>query len=205
MTWTTCVALSAWSRSTCSASRTAACWRSPTPPHIRTGFGALVVAAGLAAFTDDLQADADRMIASRSHEPWHADAVAALAEEEAGSYTDMASLWLRMAPLYFARWDESYRAPLEAGAVGSRVEPGKAFNSAPGDVRPQLAQITAPTLVVAGSDDFICGPVAANDIAHGIAGSELVMIENAGHMLFMERPDEFRSAIERFLSAGAGA
>ena len=45
-----------------------------------------------------------------------------------GSYADMASLWLRMAPLYFARWDESYRAALAAGAVGSSVEPGKAFN-----------------------------------------------------------------------------
>ena len=105
-----------------------------------------------------------------------------------------------MAPLYFSRWDERHRPWLDRSGDGSSPAPLKVFNAEPFDVRPDLARIEAETLVVAGADDFICGPVAARTIADGVARAELVVLDDSGHMLFLEQPDEFRGAVESFLS-----
>src|SRR3954463_9996135 len=72
------------------------------------GLDRLVLAGGLAAFTDEMKQFADEFIESKSGEPWHDDAVDALAEEENGEIDDFAGMWQREAPLYFSRWDESY-------------------------------------------------------------------------------------------------
>jgi proline-specific peptidase len=162
----------------------------------------LVLAATLAAVTDELAAEIERAKAERADEPWFADAAAALEREERGDYDedDFADLWRGMAPLYFSRWDERHRPWLERSTHGSNPAPLTVFNAEPFDLRPDLHRIHAPTLVVAGADDFICGPVAARTIADGIAGADLVVLEDAGHMLFLEQPEAFRDAVESFLS-----
>src|SRR3954452_20672483 len=71
--------------------------------------GRLVLAGGLAAFTDEMKRFAEEFIESKSGEPWHDDAVAALAEEENGYLDDFEAIWQREAPLYFSSWDERYR------------------------------------------------------------------------------------------------
>lgn len=160
----------------------------------------LVLAGGLAAFTPEGEEFAKQTIASMAGEPWHADAVAALEQEESGVIDDMAGLWEREAPLYFAHWDEAYRPAITAGAVGSRPEPLVYSNRVGFDVRGELPAITAPTLIVCGREDFVCGPPAAAELEHGIRGSRMVMLENTGHMMFMEQPRPFRDAIEAFLN-----
>ena len=144
-----------------------------------------MLAVGLAAFTPEMQAEAERVIASVADEPWHAAAVAALAREEAGDYgtpEEAAEMWNAMVPLYFSRWDERYRPLVE-------VRPHEPRAAAPvqrGAVRPPArssAAIDAETLVITGRDDFICGPAAAQMLADGIPRAELVIVEDAGHML----------------------
>ena len=76
-----------------------------------------MLAGGLAAFTPEGQDFADQVIASKAGEPWYADAVAALAEEEVGRALTWPRSWVREAPLYFAQWDEKYRPAVVAGAV----------------------------------------------------------------------------------------
>jgi pimeloyl-ACP methyl ester carboxylesterase len=166
------------------------------------GLGKLVLAGGLAAFTPEIQAFADQAIASKAGEPWYADAVAALAEEESGQTIDLAALWVREAPLYFAQWDEKYRPAIVDGAVGANAAPLIESNRIGFDVRGELNLVAAPTLIVSGREDFVCGPPAAQDLANGIKGSQVVMLEQTGHMMFMEQPEAFRSAVEKFLSAG---
>lgn len=161
----------------------------------------LVLAVGLAAFTPEMEAEAKRVIESRAGEPWHAAATAALAREEAGDYgtpEEGAEMWNAMAPLYFSRWDERYRPLVEVERVNP--EPLRRFNATPFDLRPDLGRIDAETLVITGRDDFICGPAAAQVLADGIPRSELVIVENAGHMLHLEQPAAFSSAVEAFLS-----
>lgn len=167
----------------------------------RRGLGRLVLAGGLAAFTDEGKAFAEQFIESKSDEPWHDDAVAAISEEENGEVDDLCALWQRQAPLYFARWHEDYRPAMVACALGAAGEPLLEFNEVGFDVRDELGAITAPTLIVCGAQDFICGPPAASVLARGITGSHMVMLEGTGHMMFIEQPNAFREAVAGFLAA----
>jgi proline iminopeptidase len=175
----------------------AAAYAARHPSRIRR----LVLAVGLAAFTPEMEAEAQRVIDGLAGEPWHAAATAALAREEAGDYDtpeEGAAMWNAMAPLYFSRWDERYRPLVEVERMNP--EPLRQFNATPFDLRPDLGRIEAETLVITGRDDFICGPAAAQVLVDGITRSELVIIEEAGHMLHLEQPAAFSGAVEAFLA-----
>jgi pimeloyl-ACP methyl ester carboxylesterase len=161
----------------------------------------LVLTVGLAAFTPEMQTEAERVIASFAGEPWYAEAAAAIAREESSDYgtrDEAAAMWNAMVPLYFSRWEERYRPLVEVERLNP--EPLRQFNATPFDLRPELGRIDAETLVITGRDDFICGPAAAQVLADCIPGSELVIVENAGHMLHLEQPAAYSSAVESFLS-----
>jgi pimeloyl-ACP methyl ester carboxylesterase len=53
--------------------------------------------------------------------------------------------------------------------------------AATGDLRPRLANISAPTLVLHGSDDPLVTPEAGKDTAAHIKGAELRIVEGMGH------------------------
>ena len=57
------------------------------------------------------------------------------------------------------------------------------------DAREELQLITAPTLIIAGSDDKTVGNDAANVLKQGIAGSSLYVYDGLGHGLFDEAKD----------------
>ena len=161
----------------------------------------LVLTVGLAAFTPEMQVEAERVIGSFAGEPWYADATAAIAREEAGDYggpAEAAAMWNAMAPLYFSRWEERYRPLVEVELMNP--EPLRQFNATPFDLRADLGRIDAETLVITGRDDFICGPAAAQVLADGIPRSELVIVEDAGHMLHLEQPTAYSAAVESFLA-----
>ncbi|MEI6114570.1 MAG: alpha/beta hydrolase, partial [Burkholderiales bacterium] len=52
---------------------------------------------------------------------------------------------------------------------------------ATGDLRSRLAKISAPTLVIHGSDDPLVSPEAGKDTAANIGGAELLIVEGMGH------------------------
>lgn len=53
--------------------------------------------------------------------------------------------------------------------------------AASGDLRSRLAKISAPTLVIHGSDDPLVSPEAGKDTAASIKGAELLIVEGMGH------------------------
>jgi pimeloyl-ACP methyl ester carboxylesterase len=53
--------------------------------------------------------------------------------------------------------------------------------AATGDLRARLAKISAPTLVIHGSDDLLVSPKAGKDTAANIEGAELRIVEGMGH------------------------
>lgn len=72
-------------------------------------------------------------------------------------------------------------------------------------VMDKLGQITAPTLILAGQDDFIFPPEHQRELAAAIPKARLQLIENAGHNPHVEQPAVVMQAITNFLSAdGAG-
>jgi pimeloyl-ACP methyl ester carboxylesterase len=67
------------------------------------------------------------------------------------------------------------------------------------DMRPWLAQVKCPTLVVQGEEDEHATPQHARDIAGKIAGSELWLVPGANHMLPQEKPALFNDRLLQFL------
>ena len=68
------------------------------------------------------------------------------------------------------------------------------------DYRPNLGRVDKPTLVIVGEHDRTTTARASRVLHEGIAGSELVILPDAGHMSFVEQPDPYLEAVGRFLS-----
>jgi len=149
----------------------------------------------------------DEIMLRHRDEPWYEDARLALEQEDKGEYSsdeELREIARRFWPMYFATFEERAAAFLEEYLVPDRPNPDplRLFNdSIEGwDMRPELARVSAPTLAITGDSDFICGPACAEDIASGIAGAQKIIIDRCGHFPFVEQPEAFRSAVERFLA-----
>jgi len=68
------------------------------------------------------------------------------------------------------------------------------------DMRPLLASIACPTLVLVGDGDELTPPQLSEEIAAGIAGSRLVVVADCGHLSTMERPDAVNSALVEWMA-----
>jgi proline iminopeptidase len=64
---------------------------------------------------------------------------------------------------------------------------------------PRLGEVSVPTLILAGRDDFICPPSQAKIMHEGIPHSELVVFERSGHFPYIEEPDAFFDAVRGWL------
>ncbi len=69
------------------------------------------------------------------------------------------------------------------------------------DRRPDLPKITCPTIVVCGRDDAALPLFLSEEIAAAIKGSELIVIEQCGHLITMEKPEETTAILKRWLSS----
>jgi proline-specific peptidase len=68
-------------------------------------------------------------------------------------------------------------------------------------VMDRLGQITVPTLVLAGRDDFIFPPECQRELAAGIPHARLQIIDRAGHNPHAEQTAEVMAAVRHFLCA----
>ena len=88
-----------------------------------------------------------------------------------------------------------------------RVDPqgyaGCCHALAHGDVTAELTHITAPTLVIGGTADVATPPEQARDIHDAIASSRLELLEGAGHLSNLERPDEFTRLLRDHVTAAS--
>lgn len=67
------------------------------------------------------------------------------------------------------------------------------------DLRPELKNITAPTLILAGRHDFICAPEFSEEMHQLIPGSTLRIFENSSHFISGDEPESYVDAILGFL------
>jgi 3-oxoadipate enol-lactonase len=68
------------------------------------------------------------------------------------------------------------------------------------DSTPILGTIHCPTLIVVGDEDAITPPELSEAMQHAIPGSELAVIQRAGHLANLEKAEEFNTALARFLA-----
>ncbi|MDI9830313.1 4-carboxymuconolactone decarboxylase [Streptomyces sp. KAU_LT] len=68
------------------------------------------------------------------------------------------------------------------------------------DVRPQLAGVTVPTLVLVGSDDQVTGPAEARTLVAGIPDARLAVVPGASHLVPVEQPAAVTDLLVRHFS-----
>ncbi len=68
------------------------------------------------------------------------------------------------------------------------------------DVINSIHEISVPTLIVVGQEDVLTPVKYSKFLTDKIKRSSLVVIPNAGHLVMMERPDDFNSAVQRFVN-----
>jgi 3-oxoadipate enol-lactonase len=69
------------------------------------------------------------------------------------------------------------------------------------DYLPMLREIRVPTLIVVGREDVYTPVALAEQLREGITGSQLAVIEGAGHMPNIERADAFNAALESWMQS----
>lgn len=69
------------------------------------------------------------------------------------------------------------------------------------DSRGDLALIAVPTLVVCGRDDAVTPLEVNQEMATGIAGAEIVVVDDCGHLATLERPEVVNAALRAWLVA----
>ncbi|MDY6843253.1 MAG: alpha/beta hydrolase [Thermodesulfobacteriota bacterium] len=69
------------------------------------------------------------------------------------------------------------------------------------DIMDKVHQIKIPTLIINGTEDVMTFVKYAQYLHDKIEGSQLVIIEEAGHGVAMQKPKEVNAAIESFLQS----
>ncbi|MET7454595.1 alpha/beta fold hydrolase [Streptomyces sp. NPDC005574] len=68
------------------------------------------------------------------------------------------------------------------------------------DVRPELARVGVPTLVLVGSDDQVTGPAEARTLVAGIPDARLAVVPGASHLVPVEQPAAVSDLLVRHFS-----
>ena len=68
------------------------------------------------------------------------------------------------------------------------------------DSRPFLGAIRCPSLVLCGREDLLTPVELHAEMAAGIAGARLVLVEHCGHMSALEQPQQINAALQNWLS-----
>lgn len=68
------------------------------------------------------------------------------------------------------------------------------------DLRPLLAGVRCPTLVVGGASDQLTPPDCSREIADAVPGAELHLLDRCGHMLTWEQPQAVSALLAAWLA-----
>jgi proline iminopeptidase len=108
-----------------------------------------------------------------------------------------------MGPLYSVKHNAAdakigrERGIVSPEALNRAFAPGGFLQSY--DLRPELKNITAPTLIIAGRHDWICAPEFSEEIHRLIDGSDLRIFENSSHSVRVDEPQKFIDAVAGFI------
>lgn len=156
----------------------------------------------------DVGDDVERIRASRSGEPWYAEAAAVEAEVAMAPPHRRDRPHRELRVFSYGRWDE--RAQAHAAATDSQMSlrAMAAFGSPSFDGAEFLAALKAlegPALIVVGSLDGATGVEAGHVIAAALPNARVEEIAGAGHYPWVDTPDELRDLLVSFLDSARPA
>lgn len=99
-----------------------------------------------------------------------------------------ANLVFAFHPAHTRRCQADYLAMVLRAGPDGLIRQNRAVMARP-DLRPQLAQVHCPTLVLGGADDQLTPPECQQELAQGIAGAQHHSLDECGHMLTWEQAD----------------
>jgi pimeloyl-ACP methyl ester carboxylesterase len=155
---------------------------------------------GFGAVMEDVRA----IRASRSHEPWYAEAAAVEAEVEMYPPHKRDRPHRELRVFGYGRWDDRAQAHAASTDVQMSLRamagfgPGEDFDGA--KLVADLQQVIAPTLVIVGRLDGMTGVKAGHLIADMLPNSRVVEIDEASHFPWVDAPEEFGTAAAEFLA-----
>lgn len=111
--------------------------------------------------------------------------------------------------LQMSRFIPAYRLPDKAlvdevmtmcGEIGVEIyKRQEELAAVRADRRPDLPKIKCPTIVVCGRDDTATPLFLSEEMTAAIKGSELIVIEECGHLISMEKPEETNAILRRWI------
>lgn len=118
-----------------------------------------------------------------------------------------ASMLTLLPPWWIAENDDAIAEQQQKLAVNqppvevmlSRIDAIMAF-----DRRDRMGEIGAPTLVICAVDDAVTPVHLSRELAEGIPGAELVVLERGGHFVPTILPEEYNKAVGAFLRTRVG-
>jgi pimeloyl-ACP methyl ester carboxylesterase len=72
------------------------------------------------------------------------------------------------------------------------------------DSRPHLGAIRVPAMVLAAREDLIMPLEVSEEMARGIPGARLEMVEHCGHLSSLEQPDAVTALLRAWIQRAAG-
>jgi pimeloyl-ACP methyl ester carboxylesterase len=172
----------------------------------------LVLASTVPRFTDDIRTLQKQRVSAHHGQPYFEDAMAALQAHQRGEYRDddeLGDLRRRESRLFAPVGVD----PGDAAAVGDALRRAgtnadalRHFNhhiAGTMDLRPRLARIAAPTLVVGGAEDVFSPGL--QEIADALANATLAVLPGLDHFPFLEGPEhraQWAEVVLGFLAEG---
>jgi pimeloyl-ACP methyl ester carboxylesterase len=147
--------------------------------------------------------DVDRIRAERAGEDWYDEAAEAQDAMKTANPRLRSEIERLTRPFWYGRWDE--RAQQHAASGDRQMSLRANAGYAPGPdydvdaVRESLRSIRAETLIVVGERDAMTGATVAQRFAEAIAHAEVAVVPRAGHFPWVDEPDAFRDAVDKFL------
>jgi pimeloyl-ACP methyl ester carboxylesterase len=170
--------------------------------HVVGHFLGGMIAAEMAALSPSY---VDRLVLAAPAGTWRdsepvADLLAMTAEELQDNLWSSASSSMSISPADFEA-NSRLKAELAADRMQDLTAAGKFLWPIPDKgLRRRAYRIKAPTLILWGENDRIIPPVYADDFSKLVAGSQISVLPNAGHLLMIERAEVFAGAVADFLS-----
>jgi 3-oxoadipate enol-lactonase len=89
----------------------------------------------------------------------------------------------------------------EASRVSRYFRSGVILDNPDWDIRKQISNITAPTIIIVGKDDVNTTPVEESKIIHRlIKSSEIRIVPKVGHLVMLEDRENFNQILSSFLA-----
>ncbi|TDE00596.1 alpha/beta fold hydrolase [Jiangella asiatica] len=167
---------------------------------------ALILITPPTAYLVDVPSDADAIVERRRGEPAFDAALAALEAGPAELTDEGFYAWQQvMSPTAFATWTPAYAEHVRRGRWFLAANRAYFSVPPPDDLAQRLRAVAAPTLVVAGAEDATTGVAPVRAVSELFPAGRVAVLDHCGHFPWLERPAEFRAAVDAFLDEVADA